>query len=80
LFSWAISSARLEPLTRSALAVAYLEAAGKQLYAQALAHELEGVVAKDLASPYVPGVHRKLGSRLSDLGAVPEERFKYSKR
>lgn len=70
----------LAPVTQSIIAVGYLESAGKQLYAQALALELEGIVAKDLASPYVPGVRSADWLKIKRPGAVPAERFKFSSR
>lgn len=70
----------LQPLTQSVLAVGYIEEAGEQLYRQALALELEGIVAKDLASPYVPGVRSADWIKVKRPGAVPAERFKFSSR
>jgi bifunctional non-homologous end joining protein LigD len=70
----------LEPVRQSVLPVGYVEAAGKQLYAQALALELEGIVAKDLESPYVPGVRSDAWVKFKRPGAVPAERFKFASR
>jgi len=46
----------LEPVTQSVLTVGYIEEAGALLYTRAAALELDGIVAKDLDSPYLPGV------------------------
>jgi len=46
----------LEPVTQSVLTVGYIEEAGALFYARAAALELDGIVVKDLDSPYLPGV------------------------
>lgn len=70
----------LEPVTQSVVPVGYIEEAGEQLYAHAVALELEGVVAKRLDSPYVPGARSEDWVKVKRPGAVPPERFKFTKR
>jgi bifunctional non-homologous end joining protein LigD len=49
---------------------------GQELYDRARELKLEGLVAKRLGSPYVPGVRSKDWIKCKVLGAVPPERFK----
>jgi bifunctional non-homologous end joining protein LigD len=49
------------------------------LYAQALALELEGVVGKLAASPYLPGQRTKYWFKLKRPGAIPPGRFKHKR-
>ena len=69
----ALLSSRPEGLLR----VTHLETDGEWLYQQALALELEGIVAKDLASTYQPGVRSLQWLKVKRPGAVPPERFHF---
>jgi len=62
------------------LRVGYLETRGEWLYQQALALELEGIVAKNLESTYQPGVRSWDWLKIKRPGAVPPERFHFGSR
>lgn len=49
---------------------------GRSLFQQAKALGLEGLVAKRLGSPYLPGVRTAAWQKVKVPGAVPAERFK----
>ena len=72
----ALLSSRPEGLLR----VTHLETDGEWLYRQALALELEGIVAKDLSSRYLPGVRSTAWLKIKRPGAVPAERFHFGSR
>jgi bifunctional non-homologous end joining protein LigD len=51
----------LRTVTHSVLNVGYIADEGEQVYRSAMALELEGIVAKHLESPYLPGVRSEAG-------------------
>lgn len=59
------------------LALSYLERDGEWLFAQAAGNKLEGIVAKRLASTYVPGPSRDW-LKIKPKGAIPPGRFRRS--
>lgn len=69
--------AMLTPLPPSVLYVSHVRGgeAGDWLYEQALALELEGIVAKRSDSPYVPGSRSRDWVKRKRPGAVPPQRF-----
>lgn len=60
----------------SVLIVRGADGQGEWLYEQALALKLEGIVAKRLDSPYLPGIRSDAWLKIKRPGAVPAERFK----
>jgi bifunctional non-homologous end joining protein LigD len=66
----------LTPARPAVLYVAHVEEGGDQLYAQACALELEGIVCKRLGSPYVGGERNGDWLKIKRPGAVPAERFR----
>lgn len=61
----------------SVLLVGHFTEGGRDLFARGvLLHELEGLVAKRLGSPYVPAVRSRDWVKVKRKGAVPAERFK----
>ena len=71
--------ARLEALLASpppsTLHVSHVVGAGQWLYSQAAELKLEGIVAKRLDSPYLPGVRSDTWLKIKRPGAVPAQRF-----
>jgi bifunctional non-homologous end joining protein LigD len=66
----------LTPAPDSVLYVGHLEEGGAELYAQACALQLEGIVAKRLGSAYVGGERTGDWLKVKRPGAVPPGRFK----
>ena len=66
----------LTPAPPSVLYVGHVEEGGDQLYAQACALQLEGIVCKRLGSPYVGGERTGDWLKVKRPGAVPPERFR----
>jgi bifunctional non-homologous end joining protein LigD len=60
----------------SLLVVDAIPEAGLELYAMALELKLEGLCAKHMQSPYLPGERTHLWRKLKRPGAIPVERFK----
>jgi len=65
-----------EEAKRIAWVTGHVEAAGTMLYRSVLARELEGIVAKRLASPYRPGERAIDWLKIKRPGAVPRGRFR----
>jgi len=60
----------------SVLFVGHFTEGGRELFAEGvLLRELEGLVAKRLGSPYVPGVRSRDWVKVKRKGAVPAQRF-----
>ncbi len=59
--------------------VGFVEAEGEWLYEQAVALELEGIVAKLCTSTYQPGIRTRDWVKFKRPGHVPAERFRRSK-
>lgn len=53
--------------------------AGRALFDSVAARQLEGVVAKELNSPYLPGQRAAAWLKIKRPGAVPAQRFRSSK-
>ena len=67
----------LTPTVPSVLYVGHFDSAqGRELFQQGKELRLEGVVAKRLGSPYLPGVRSPDWLKIKRPGAVPTERFK----
>ena len=62
------------------LLVGALDLEGEWLYRQALALQLEGIVAKRLDSQYFPGIRTPDWLKIKRPGAVPPERFRNSRQ
>ena len=56
--------------------VGFVEAEGEWLYEQAVALELEGIVAKLSSSTYQPGIRTRDWVKFKRPGHVPPERFR----
>lgn len=61
------------------LGLSYVEREGEWLFAQAVGLKLEGIVAKRLASPYVPGTRSRDWIKIKRKGAIPPGRFRRTK-
>jgi bifunctional non-homologous end joining protein LigD len=67
----------LTPPVPSVLYVGHFDSAqGRELFQHAKELRLEGVAAKRLGSPYLPGVRSPDWLKIKRPGAVPPERFK----
>jgi bifunctional non-homologous end joining protein LigD len=66
----------LTPAPPAVLYVSHLDSDGDQLYANACALQLEGIVCKRLGSPYADGQRNGDWLKVKRPGAVPPERFK----
>ena len=66
----------LTPALDSVLYVSHAEEGGDELYAQACALQLEGIVCKRLGSAYVGGERNGDWLKVKRPGAVPAERFR----
>ena len=62
------------------LLVGTLDSEGEWLYRQALALQLEGIVAKRLDSQYFPGIRTPDWLKIKRPGAVLPERFRNSRQ
>ncbi|WP_310733649.1 ATP-dependent DNA ligase, partial [Aquincola tertiaricarbonis] len=60
------------------LPVGHFDEVGQDLYRQAVQLKLEGIVAKRMASPYVPGARSSDWLKIKRPGGTPAERFKRS--
>jgi bifunctional non-homologous end joining protein LigD len=65
----------LTPAPPSVLYVGHVEEGGEQLYAQACALQLEGIVCKRLGSAYAGGERNGDWLKVKRPGAVPAQRF-----
>ena len=66
--------------TRSLLVVQSIPDTGKELFAHAVALELEGIVGKRKDSVYLPGERTEFWRKVRRPGAVPPERFRFGGR
>ncbi|HEX2548067.1 MAG TPA: hypothetical protein VHL79_24495 [Ramlibacter sp.] len=64
---------------RGLLVVQSIPDTGKQLFAHAVALELEGIVGKRKDSLYTPGERTDVWRKVRRPGAVPPERFKFDR-
>jgi bifunctional non-homologous end joining protein LigD len=63
----------------SLLVVQSIPETGKELFAHAVALELEGIVGKRKDSPYMPGERTDTWRKVRRPGAVPAERFRHER-
>lgn len=65
---------------RSLLVVQSISESGKELFAHAVALELEGIVGKRKDSLFVPRERTEDWRKVRRPGAVPPERFRHDRR
>lgn len=68
----------LTPARPAVLYVSHFEDRGAELYVQACALQLEGIVCKRLGSAYASGQRNGDWLKIKRPGAVPAERFRRS--
>ena len=65
----------LAPMPDSVIQVRHIEREGEWLFERALALDVEGIVAKDLASPYQPGLRSRHWLKIMRPDVVPAGQF-----